>query len=92
MDFLKRLLGVADPAPREVERDMIGWVVLSKAYAELTADFLRATLDQLYAGQFLPPGQRNFVIDGGIPDSEFMIQSNIAGAAGLFLLHMIPGA
>jgi hypothetical protein len=73
MDFLKRLFGLA-AAPPEAEPDMIGWVVLSNTYVELTVDRLRATLDQLYPGQFLPPGDRNFVIEGGVPDSQFTIQ------------------
>src|SRR5262245_21542988 len=89
MDFLKQLLGGAvspNTAP-----DMIGWVVLSNADVELSVDRLRAALDQLYPGQFLPPGERNFVIEGAVPDSQFMIQSNVAGAAGMFMLHTVPG-
>lgn len=91
MDFLKRLLGLGGAASPNVEPDMIGWVVLSNTYVELSVMSLRATLDALYPGQFLPANDRNFVIDGSIPDSQFMIQSNVAGAAGMFLLHTVPG-
>jgi hypothetical protein len=90
MDFLKRLFGFAT-APPEAEPDMIGWVVLSNTYVEMTVDSVRATLDALHPGQFLPPGDRNFVIEGSVPDSQFLIQSNVAGAAGMFLLHTVPG-
>jgi len=90
MDFLKRLFGLA-AAPPEAEPDMIGWVVLSNTDVELTVDRLRTTLDQLHPGQFLPANDRNFVIEGAVPDSQFMIQSNVAGAAGMFMLHSVPG-
>ena len=91
MDFLKRLFGLGGGAGQEAEPDMIGWVVLSNTDVELTVDSVRATLDALYPGQFLPPGERNFVIEGAVPDSQFMIQSNVAGAAGMFMLHSVPG-
>lgn len=91
MDFLKRLFGLASADAPDDEADMIGWVVLSNTYVELTVDSVRAALDQLYPGQFLPPGDRNFVIDGAVPGSQFMIQSNVAGAAGMFMLHSVPG-
>jgi hypothetical protein len=91
MDFLKQLFGFGDATPREAEADMIGWVVLSNTYVGLTVDSLRATLDALYPSAFLPPGERNFVIEGSVPDSQFLIQSNVAGAAGMFLLHTVPG-
>jgi hypothetical protein len=96
MDFLKRLLGLGNAAPRQggsdvIGSDMIGWVVLANTYVELTTDSLRTALDALYPGEFRPGGERNFVIDGGVPDSQFMIQSNVSGAAGMFLLHTVPG-
>jgi hypothetical protein len=91
MDFLKRLFGFGDAAPQEAEPDMIGWVVLSNTHVELTVESLRANLDQVYPGQFLPPGERNFVIEGSVPDSQFLIQSNVSGAAGMFMLHTVPG-
>lgn len=91
MDFLKRLFGLGGAAGQEATPDMIGWVVLSNTYVELTVDSVRAALDQLYPGQFLPPGDRNWVIEGAVPESQFMIQSNVAGAAGMFMLHSVPG-
>lgn len=91
MDFLKRVFALGGAASPNVEPDMIGWVVLSNTYVELTVDSVRASLDALYPGQFLPANDRNFVIEGSIPDSQFMIQSNVAGGAGMFLLHTVPG-
>jgi hypothetical protein len=91
MDFLKQLFGLGGAARQEPEPDMIGWVVLSNADVALTVDSVRATLDALYPGQFLPTNDRNFVVEGGVPDSQFMIQSNVAGAAGMFMLHSVPG-
>ena len=71
---------------------MVSWVVLCSSFVELTADSLRANLDQLYPGQFLPPREQgNFVVDGNIPGGEFMIQCSVPGAAGLFLLYSVPG-
>ena len=37
---------------------MVSWVVLCSSFVELTADSLRANLDQLYPGQFLPPREQ----------------------------------
>jgi hypothetical protein len=91
MDFLKQLFGFGSAAPKQAEPDMIGWVVLANTYVELTVDSLRAALDQLYPDQFLPLGERNFVIEGSVPESQFLIQSNVAGAAGMFMLHTVPG-
>ena len=90
MDFFKKLFGIGE-APPEDESDMIGWVVLSNSDVELTVESMRAALDSLYPGQFLPAGERNFVIDGASPGSQFMIQSNVDGAAGMFMLHTVPG-
>jgi hypothetical protein len=43
---------------------MISWVVLSKTRVELTPGSLRAHLDRLYPGLFLPPQElRNFVVE-----------------------------
>ena len=71
---------------------MVSLVVLSNTYVPLTLDGLRARLDEPYPGQFLPPrDQGNFVIDGAVPGAEFLIQSNLPGAAGMFLLHSVPG-
>src|SRR5713226_2044823 len=88
------LSGSLHPAPlqRPGGAEMVSWVVLSNSYVELTADALRANLDQLYPGQFLPPREQgNFVVDGNVPGAEFLIQSSVPGAAGLFLLYSVPG-
>jgi hypothetical protein len=91
MDFLKRLLGLGGAVREEPEGDMISWVVLSNTDVELTVESLRAALDALYPGQFLPGNERNFVVEGPVPDSQFLIQSNVAGAAGMFMLQAVPG-
>ena len=53
---------------------MISWVVLSKTRVELTLDSLRAHLDRLYPGLFLPPQEfRNFVVEGPVLDAQFLI-------------------
>lgn len=90
MDFLRRLFGLGSAAQPEPEPDMIGWVVLSNTDVEPTADELRATLDRLYPGQFLPANDRNWVV-AGVFDGQYMIQSNVAGAAGMFMLQCVPG-
>ena len=89
MDFFKKLFGIGEAAPED-EADMIGWVVMSNSDVALTVDSLRAALDSLYPGQFLPANDRTFVIDGAA-EGQFMIQSNVAGAAGMFMLHTVPG-
>jgi hypothetical protein len=90
MDFLKRMLGLGGDAREEPEPDMIGWVVLSNTDVEFTVDAVRATLDQLYPGQFLPANDRNWAV-AGVFDGQFMIQSNVTGAAGMFMLQDMPG-
>ena len=89
MDFFKKLFGIGERRARRRTR-LIGWVVLSNTFVDLTIDSLRATLDSLYPGQFLPPNDRTFVIDGAA-EGQFMIQSNVDGAAGMFMLHDVPG-
>jgi hypothetical protein len=70
---------------------MISWVVLSNTYVDLKVDSLREKLDEVYPGQFLPPRDKNFVIDGPTP-GQFLIKSNIAGAAGMFMLISVPAS
>lgn len=71
---------------------MIGWVVLSNSWVELTEETLRTHLDRLYPGEFLPPRQRGtFVVAGPVADVQFLINSAIAGAAGMFMLQSVPG-
>jgi hypothetical protein len=69
---------------------MISWVVLSKTRVELTLDSLRAHLDRLYPGLFLPPQElRNFVVEGPVLDAQFLIQASVPGSAGLYMLQSI---
>lgn len=95
MRLLKNLFGRWERATSSVrgrKREMISLVVLSSSYVELTLDTLRERLDQSYPGHFLPPRERGtFVIDGNEPGAEFLIQSDIPDAAGMFLLHSVPG-
>ena len=71
---------------------MIGWVVLSQSFVELTEESLRAQLDRLYPGEFMPARERGtFVVGGPATDVQFLINSAIAGAAGMFLLQSVPG-
>lgn len=68
---------------------MISWVVLSNSYVELKVDALRKKLDEVYPGKFLPQSNKNLVVDGPTP-GQFLIKSNIAGAAGMFMLLSVP--
>ena len=69
---------------------MISWAVLSKTRVELTPDSLRAHLDRLYPGLFLPPQElRNFVVEGPVLDAQFLIQASVPGSAGLYMLQSI---
>jgi hypothetical protein len=62
-----------------------------KLLFELTLDLLRKQLDQTYPGYFLPPREQGtFVVDGSVPGAEFLIQSDIPGAGGIFLLLSVP--
>ena len=70
---------------------MISWVALSNTYVDLKVDSLREKLDEVYPGQFLPPRDKNFVIDGPTP-GQFFIKSNIAGAAGMFMVISVPAS
>jgi hypothetical protein len=77
--------------PSVGRREMISWVALSNTYVDLKVDSLREKLDEVYPGQFLPPRDKNFVIDGPTP-GQFFIKSNIAGAAGMFMLISVPAS
>jgi hypothetical protein len=77
--------------PSVGRREMISWVVLSNTYVDLKVDSLRENLDEVYPGQFLPPRDKNFVIDGPTP-GQFFIKSNIAGAAGMFMVISVPAS
>jgi len=77
---------------RRSGRDIISLVVLSNSYVELTLDTLRGHLEELYPGRFLPPREKGtFVVASNVPDTPFLIQSDIPEAAGTFLLHSVPG-
>lgn len=79
------------PSPPQQDREMVSWVVLANTYVDYTLNSLRAKLDEIYPGQFLPPREKgNFVIGGPTPGG-FLIQANLPGAAGMFLLHNVPG-
>jgi hypothetical protein len=73
------------------DREMVSRVVLANTLVDLTLDSLRAKLDEIYPGQFLPPREKgNFVVDGPTAGG-FFIQASMPGAAGMFLLHNVPG-
>src|SRR5438105_2411175 len=79
----------AASAPRQGRSAMVSLVVLSNTHVELTVDVLRGQLDELYPGHFLPPRAKGtFVVEGTAP-GEFLIQSMLPGAAGMFLLHSV---
>lgn len=70
---------------------MISWVALFKSPVEFTEERLRAELDRLWPGQFLPErDDGSFVVEGAVP-GQFMIKSCVPGASGIFLLDNVPG-
>jgi hypothetical protein len=74
------------------EREMISWVVLANTYVELKLDSLRQKLDEIFPGEFLPPRQQgNFTVLGPAP-GQFLIQCNIPGVAGVFMLNSLRGS
>lgn len=80
------------PPPAHGDSGMVSLVVLSGSYVLLNLDKLRERLDSVFPGWFLPPREQGtFVIDGAVPDATFLIQSSIPGAAGIFMLHNVPG-
>jgi hypothetical protein len=96
MNFVRRLVASLASAltlsPAQAQQtEMVSWVVLSNSPLELTAESLRGTLEQLYPGKFRQGEQTNFVIDGAVPGAQFLIQSNVPGAAGLFMLQNVAG-
>jgi len=65
-------------------------VVLTNTYVNLNLNSLREKLDELYPGQFLPPRIKgSFVVARRVP-GQFLIQSNVGGASGVFLLTSVP--
>jgi hypothetical protein len=95
MGLFSRLFGRGNneqppPSPDD-EGAMVSLVVLSNTYVKLTVDGLLAVLDEIFPGQFLPPRQDNFVIDGAVPGATFLIQSTVPGARGTFMMHSVSG-
>lgn len=73
------------------EPEMIAWVVLTNTISDLSLDSVRAKLNEVFPGEFLPPHEiGSFVVDGPTPGG-FFIKSSLAGATGLFLLQNVPG-
>ena len=76
---------------QEPHREMVSWVVLFDSDLEFTEEQLRAELDRLWPGEFLPQRDNgSFVVGGAPPGIGFMIQSRVPGASGTFLLHNVP--
>lgn len=71
---------------------MVSWVILSESYVSLNLDKLRFILDEAFPGEFVPQREQgSFVIEGPVVRAQFLIQSRVAGAAGMFMLNSIPG-
>jgi hypothetical protein len=91
MEQFESEFGGAKPPPLHGP-DAVSLVVLSNTYVELTLDSLRENLDQLYPGYFLPPREQgSFVVEGSVPEVEFLIKSDVPNAKGVFLLFAVPG-
>ena len=89
--LLQGAIHVIDATAQEPRREMVSWVVLFDSDVEFTVDSLRAELDRLWPGQFLPKRDNgSFVVEGTVPGAQFMIQSRVPGASGTFLLHNVP--
>jgi len=90
---MKRKSGEQQTAPAHTAGpDSPGLVVLSNTDVELSVAAVLACLDAVFPGQFLPPRQQsNFVIDGEVEGVQFLLNSTVPGASGLFLLHTVPG-
>jgi hypothetical protein len=72
--------------------DMLGLVVLSNTWRDLSVDAVRQHLDALHPGQFLPPrDEGSFVIAGAVPGAQFMIQCAVPEEMGVYMLHNVPG-
>jgi hypothetical protein len=95
MNCVRRFLALAasvltmSSGAQAQQREMVGWVVLSNTPLELTAESLRGTLEQLHPGKFVPGDRSNFVIEGPVAGTQFLVQSNVPGAAGLFMVQNI---
>ena len=82
-------LSEAKGAP--LDEGMVSGVVLANTYLHLTLELVRAKLDEVFPGEFLPPREQgNFVIDGAAP-GQFFINAHMPDPAGMFLLNNVPG-
>ena len=89
--LLQGIIHVIDATAQGARREMIGWVVLFDSDVGFTENSLRAELDRLWPGQFLPQRDNGgFVVEGNPPGAQFMIKSALPGASGVFLLHNVP--
>jgi hypothetical protein len=70
--------------------EVISRVVLANSHVALDLDSLRAKLEELYPGQFVPPHIKGSFVVAGPKPGQFLIQSNVDGAAGVFLLTSVP--
>src|SRR6476660_2507877 len=69
---------VSEAAAQGAHREMVSWVVLFDSDLEFTEEQLRAELDRLWPGQFLPQRDNgSFVVGGAPPGIGFMIQSRV---------------
>jgi hypothetical protein len=74
------------------EEGMVSGVVLANTYLHLTLELVRAKLDEVFPGEFLPPREQgSFVVDGTVP-GQFFIKANMLGSTGMFFLHNVPGS
>jgi len=95
LGFLKRLFtrkraGVAPPD--DGGHRMTSLVLLSVSPVALDLETLRAALDAVFPGQFLPPREAgNLVVDGPVKGAMFMVMSAVPGFEGGFMVHTVPG-
>jgi hypothetical protein len=91
MNMLGKLFG--RPKPRRPHpEEMVSLVALLPAYSELTCDIIRERLDGAFPGWFIPPREQGtFVVEGEPPGFQFLINSAIPEATGMFLLLNAPG-
>lgn len=92
MEFLRQLFGQArELASGDSAQDMVGLVVLSNSWREISCDLLCTELNALYPHEFLPPRQQgNFVVPDPEIDFRFLINCCVANAEGIYLLHNVP--
>lgn len=69
--------------------EMVSWVLLYSAHSVFDVNDLRQKLDAAFPGEFLPQRDgKSFILDGPTP-GQFLIQSRIVGAAGLFMVMSV---